>query len=126
LIILCVFAVSLYLVPDRRGYGTHTQLGLPPCASKALLKISCPSCGMTTSFAWMSRGGVPQAFQANSFGPVLYSTVLAWWVLLVTFLIRGKRIKVNGLPKWSVLTMIFGYVGVYLATWLVRLWNQFG
>src|SRR6185312_12826777 len=47
-----MLVVARGLEPDPRGFGTHTQLGLWPCAFRATTGRSCPTCGMTTSFAW--------------------------------------------------------------------------
>src|SRR5207247_577108 len=44
-----LLGVARLVEPDLRGYGTHEQLGLPPCTFRLLTGIACPSCGMTTS-----------------------------------------------------------------------------
>ena len=77
LVILTVLGVSIYLKPDIRLYGTHEQLGLPACPSRVLFGVPCPSCGMTTCFALMSRGDILQSFKANYFGPVIYVLMMA-------------------------------------------------
>jgi hypothetical protein len=67
-----VTAVALYLTPSTRGHGTHTQLGLAPCASAALLHRPCPGCGLTTAFTSTVHGDLVSAFRSNAFGPLLY------------------------------------------------------
>ena len=67
-LLLAGFALAGWLQPSARGYGTHQQLGLPPCSIQLLFGIPCPSCGMTTSFALFVRGQIPAAFQANPAG----------------------------------------------------------
>lgn len=69
---LGVTAVGLYLTPSPRGHGTHTQLGLAPCASASLLNRPCPGCGLTTAFTSTIHGDVVTAFKSNAFGPFLY------------------------------------------------------
>ena len=56
------------LEPDPRGFGTHTQLGLRPCAFLTVTGRLCPTCGMTTSFAWFVRGRIDRSWQANPAG----------------------------------------------------------
>lgn len=122
-VILCVLALSLWLKPDGRLYGTHEQLGLPPCASRALLGIPCPSCGLTTSFALMSHGQPGLALEAHYLGPFLYVGTLGYLVLLIVFLIRGQRIKMFW-PKWVPYSLMFGGLAVYLLCWAVRVWQE--
>jgi hypothetical protein len=70
-----VFAVAIGLDPykdDRVWYEeTHRQLGLPPCTFKAVTKLPCPSCGMTSSFALFVRGDLGNSLQANTVGTLL-------------------------------------------------------
>ncbi|MFQ6133802.1 MAG: DUF2752 domain-containing protein [Armatimonadota bacterium] len=73
---ILVLAASFVLKPSPSGYGTHTQLWLPPCTFRMLTRIPCPSCGMTTSFCYISRLQVAQALEANVLGPLAYLLVL--------------------------------------------------
>lgn len=77
-IALCLisgFLVALQVSPDPRGYGTHQQLGLPPCMFRLITGYPCAGCGMTTSFAHFVRGHFYEAAHANPAG-VLLATVL--------------------------------------------------
>ena len=77
------FAVALWLSPDPRGFGTHQQLGLPPCSFRLLFGRPCPSCGMTTCFTHFVRAEFVQAAQANFAGVVIASTcvlLIPWCV----------------------------------------------
>lgn len=69
---LSVLVVAAFLVPDARGYGTHTQLGLPPCGFLTWTGAPCPGCGLTTSFALGIRGRWASAFDANPLGLALF------------------------------------------------------
>lgn len=69
---LGVTLVGFYLTPSPAGHGTHTQLGLAPCASASTLGRPCPGCGLTTSFTATVHGQLLTAFKANAFGPFLY------------------------------------------------------
>lgn len=66
------------LVPDASGQGTHQQLGLPPCTSVVLFNAPCPACGMTTSWALLTRGRVADALSANMGGVLLAIIALAY------------------------------------------------
>ncbi|MGE0758889.1 MAG: DUF2752 domain-containing protein, partial [Pirellulaceae bacterium] len=62
------------LQPDVRRWGTHQQLGLPPCSIQTWYRVRCPSCGMTTAWAHVMRGQWPAALRANVGGTVLAVT----------------------------------------------------
>ena len=73
-----VLALAARLSPSGRGYGTHQQLGLPPCSFVIVTGLPCPSCGWTTAFAHVAHLQVLQAFRAQPFGALLcLATALA-------------------------------------------------
>jgi hypothetical protein len=68
-ILLCglvLLGTAASLEPDPRGFGTHEQLGLPPCGFEDRTGIPCPTCGVTTSFAHFARGQVLEAFRVHA------------------------------------------------------------
>lgn len=78
LILVAVALVSLGLLitaatlePDSRGFGTHQQMGLPPCTFMQVFGMRCPSCGMTTSWTLMLHGNVIASVRANAGGALL-------------------------------------------------------
>ncbi|MFV2066124.1 MAG: DUF2752 domain-containing protein [Pirellulales bacterium] len=71
IVVLSLLMVAWRLEPDRRGFGTHEQLGLPPCAMRRLLGIRCPSCGMTTSWVHLVHGRFRHAVASNAGGALL-------------------------------------------------------
>lgn len=85
-----LLAVAASLEPDPRGWGTHQQLGLPPCTIRFLYGMRCPSCGMTTSWAYMMRGKFVDAAYANVGGSMLaFATMFVGpWLLLSGY--RGR------------------------------------
>lgn len=92
---LTVLGIAWTLKPDARGYGTHEQLGLARCASLTMTGLPCPTCGMTTAYAFAVRGQLVQSIQAQAAGFVLaIATAVAAGVgLFTTF--SGKRICIN-------------------------------
>jgi len=74
---------ALGLEPDPRGYGTHEQLGLPPCGFLPGSGIPCPTCGVTTAFTLVAHGRPIEAVAAQPFGALLGAIALALPVLLV-------------------------------------------
>ena len=63
-----VLFLAWWLSPDPRGYGTHEQLGLPPCSAELLFGLPCPFCGMTTSFSLMAHQRWRDAFLVQPAG----------------------------------------------------------
>ena len=108
------------LEPDPRGFGTHTQLGLRPCAFLTATGRLCPTCGMTTSYAWLARGQIDRSWKASPAGCLyaLLSIPLIFWMVLSAIANRTVGIQSLALPLASVL---FAGVLLGLASWLIRL-----
>lgn len=83
---LSVLGIAAWLPPDPAGVGTHVQLGiadLRPCDFLARTGLPCPSCGMTTSFAWFARGNLLASLYVQPMGLVLaILTAAVFWVAL--------------------------------------------
>jgi len=106
-----VFIIAAILSPyDAAGqplsHGTHRQLGLPPCAMKALTGVPCPSCGMTTSISLIMHGDLTAASEANWAGILvaglgLMTTV---WLIAVAAGIPAGSLTVDETIKWLTIT----------------------
>jgi hypothetical protein len=115
-----MLVVARGLEPDPRGFGTHTQLGLWPCAFKETTGRPCPTCGMTTSFAWFVRGKLDRSWWANPAGSLLVPTIL---VLIPWLLVASARAS-----TWPFRTLELPLVGLAVAvvaltiiSWTVRM-----
>ena len=115
-----VLGVARRLVPDPRGYGTHTQLGLYPCMFAQVTGYRCPSCGMTTSFAWFVRGRFERSWRANPVGSLLVPTcaVLIPWLLAGAA--WGRPVGCRSLER-PLIGLILATVALSLLSWTIRL-----
>lgn len=114
-----VLAAAALIEPDSRGYGTHQQLGLPPCGFLLLTGSPCPGCGLTTAFAHGIRGQWSMAASANPLGLALFLVVCACIPLGVTAALRGwsfdeviERFRLN---RWAL-----ALAGCAVLVWVVR------
>ncbi|MEM2786304.1 MAG: DUF2752 domain-containing protein [Candidatus Nitrosotenuis sp.] len=102
--------LSLFLTPDPKGYGTHQQLWLPPCAFHTLTQKLCPTCGLTTSITYITHGDLASAQKAHAGGLLLFVyTGAISLTLLCSFLFQFRIV----LPSsWLLLIniMVFGLV----------------
>jgi hypothetical protein len=114
-----VVALSAWLTPDPQGFGTHRQLGLPPCEFGSMTGIPCPGCGLTTSFAHMAHGHVIAGFAAHLMGPPLFLMTLfvAFYAPYAIVKRRPLVTLIDARPSAPllVLTSTLG-----LVTWLLR------
>lgn len=76
--------LALVAEPDSRGFGTHEQLGLPPCRMMEWTGVPCPGCGVTTSVTLAAQGEPVQAFLVQPFGvlTVIALPLLSIWAVL--------------------------------------------
>ncbi len=118
-----VLMIAGRLRPDARGYGTHQSLGLPPCSFRALTGSSCPTCGMTTAFAWFVRGRFGAAFASNPGGLFAASSCVGLIPWLLAGATRGRPIGTKTLEN-PVLTLIAVGMVVTLSAWTLRMFIE--
>jgi hypothetical protein len=115
-----ILTVAAIVEPDARGYGTHTQLGLPPCGFQMLTGSPCPGCGLTTAFAHAIRGDWSLAIAANPLGLGLFLVVCCCVPLGATAAVRGwpwdAVVARFALNRWAL-----AIAGCAAALWIARL-----
>ena len=92
LAMLGVMILAAKLPPAPSGMGTHLQMGFQRCEFLARTGLPCPSCGMTTSFAWFVRGNWLASFYVQPMGFVmaLLSGAVFWGATYIA--IAGRPI----------------------------------
>ncbi len=99
------------LEPEPQGFGTHQQLGLPACPSWVLWDARCPMCGMTTAWAWTTRGEWSLAAGANAGGCLMALIALAfvpascYWLAVNKALPSDRTWWMLGLYLWFALAV---------------------
>ncbi|MDH4282303.1 MAG: DUF2752 domain-containing protein [Myxococcales bacterium] len=117
---LIALAGAAALEPDVRGYGTHTQLGLPPCGFLLLTGSPCPGCGLTTAFAHAIRGQWLLAAGANPLGLVLFVVVCCCVPMSVTAALRGWSVDAV-IQRFALSRWALAVAGCAVVVWVVRL-----
>jgi uncharacterized protein DUF2752 len=117
-----VLAVAGWLKPSPSGYGTHTQLGLPPCNFLRLTHLPCPSCGLTTCFAWAIRLHFWNAFLANPFGILLFLGTVS--LIPTSIYLLWRRISFRRITESAQFsTALYAATALYFLTWIFKLAN---
>jgi hypothetical protein len=114
-----VLGLARRLVPNPRGYGTHTQLGLEPCAFAGMTGKLCPTCGMTTAYAWFVRGRVDRSWRANPAGCLFAGLSIPLIVWLVACVVRAEPVGVRSVGGALMGLLLWGGM-ICLACWLIR------
>ncbi len=113
-------AVAASLKPSPAGYGTHMQLGLPPCNFLLLTHHPCPSCGLTTCFAWMVRGQFTNAFFANPFGILAFAATVA--AIPAAIVLLWRRISFRRITESAHYTKaVYAGTALYFLSWIFKL-----
>jgi len=121
-VVLCGAALGLagVLSPDTRGFGTHSTLGLPECGLMLTTGYPCPTCGMTTAFAFGVRGRWLTAIRIQPVGWLLCVATMATAGLALSVLISGKAWHVNWY-RISPTRLVLAVVGLLLAGWVYKI-----
>ena len=106
------------LRPEASGYGTHEQLGLPPCRAIDWFGVPCPGCGVTTSVAWFAHGDLAQSFWTQPFGFLLalaatlaLPAALAWTLARRDF--ASLVLALNTRRTWTIAIVLLAAAWVY-------------
>jgi hypothetical protein len=114
---LAVLVVAAGLEPSPSGTGSHADLGLNDCQFLFRSGLPCPSCGMTTSFAWFARGHVLASLYVQPMGAILALVAAStFWISLY--------IAVTARPIYRLLRVVPGrYYAFPLMVFAVLAWG---
>ena len=121
--IICTILIGLSFIlhPDPRGFGTHRQLLMPPCFFRLLTHLPCPFCGMTTGYAQMARGHVPQAAQAILMAPGAFVLTALIGLLGLWGLLTGR----DWIPRFARSKYFCNVLlAIILVFWVANIVNQ--
>lgn len=113
-------ATARTLAPDSRGYGTHEQLGWAPCWFQTWTGRPCPTCGMTTAWAYAVRGEATKAVAANAAGAAACGVALLTTPWLLVSAAAGRWIVVQPTAR-VVLWIGTAALAITLLDWARRL-----
>lgn len=116
-----VLTIAWWLKPAAGGLGTHQQLGLPPCAWKAMWGFPCVTCGMTTAFSHAAHGDLIASFRVQPMGCILavLTSVICWTALHTAA--SGSRALDASLRLLQPRTLM-GVGVLLLAAWGYTIW----
>ncbi len=117
---MSVLAIARLLEPSPTGVGTHEQLGMPACVFHTLTGYPCPSCGLTTSFAYAARFEFWQALLAQPFGLLLFMLTLAVIPVSMVFAYRRVPIEQWMHGRWTN-TVLLAMLALYGVGWAFKL-----
>jgi hypothetical protein len=96
---LALLARAATLTPSPSGMGTHLAMGMGRCGFLERTGLPCPSCGMTTSFAWLTRGNAAASLYVQPMG-----TLLAVAAAITTW--AGLYIAITGRPVYCIVRLL--------------------
>ena len=114
-----VMLTARALTPDPTGFGTHMQLGLPPCLFLHVTGLPCPACGLTTCFSLMAHGALREGFTCHPVGASGFLLLCAAIPTCVYAAVRGMALfetLTRMRAVWCCAALCCGL----LAQWLVR------
>jgi hypothetical protein len=120
IVLVMLLACARWLEPSTTGFGTHRQIGLPPCTTYALFGVKCPSCGMTTAWAFTTRLRFQEALNANMAGTFLCIQAIASVPYLV-MMIFAKRDPLGRFFSAATVWGIIGSLVLAVALWGISL-----
>ena len=119
---LTVLILGAVITPDPSGMGSHRQLGLPPCGWLLAPGYPCPTCGMTTAFAFATHLQPARALYAQPFGAALaLATAIFFWGALHVAIFGSQLARVF---ERLLAPRIMWFAGAaLLAAWAYKVWQ---
>jgi hypothetical protein len=115
-----VLSIARVLTPSPSGVGTHEQLGIPACVFLKVTGWRCPSCGLTTSFAYAAHFSFAEAFFAQPFGFFLF--LLVCMAIPSAMVLGWRRVPIENLlyGRYSN-QVLYILLALYLGAWIYKL-----
>ena len=114
-----VLTVAARLTPAADGLGTHCQLGLPACGFLISTGLPCPTCGMTTAFAYMMHGMPVRAATAQPLGAMLCLAVGIAAGLGAFSAASGRAVRINWY-RISPAALAVGTAALVIVAWGIK------
>lgn len=115
-----LLGTAAYLEPDAAGYGTHRQLGFGKCGMLVTTGLPCPTCGMTTAYAYTVRGRLISAFVAQPAGFLLALATIVAAVGSVRVIVTG-RFRPRWMPILTPYRLFFGLLIFFVGGWAFKI-----
>jgi hypothetical protein len=116
-----VLTIARVLSPSPNGFGTHRQLGLPPCVFHQWTGLPCPTCGMTTSFAHTVRLQFYEAFLTQPFG--MLACVLMTLLIPLSFVLMRRRVSwMKLLTARGSNAVMYVLLVLFVVAWIYKIW----
>lgn len=120
MLIICALALAaaplLQVLPDDRvALRGIDQAVLPPsCPSRTIFKVSCPGCGLTRSFIFLTRADWDNSIRRNRVGWIL----MAIMAIQIPYRLHG----LYGSGRFIVGRRISWWIGMVLIAILIGNW----
>ena len=116
-----VLGLAAWLDPAGKLYGTHQQFFRSgPCGMLVSTGLPCPTCGMTTSFAYFMEGSFGMSAYAQPAGFLLAIGTAVTTVLCAITAVTGRwpRTRVTMVdPYWLFMVILL----ILLAGWVFKI-----
>ncbi len=112
-----LLVTAVYVVPDAGARGLP---GMRQCDVLVLTGYPCPTCGMTTAFAYTVRGQWLRALDAQPMGWLLAVGTLVGLGMTLVALASGRTWSINWYRVRPERVVIVA-VGLFLAAWGYRI-----
>jgi hypothetical protein len=118
---LVLLFTAASILPSPTGVGTHEGLGLHGCQFLENTGLPCPSCGMTTSWAWFVRGNLAASayIQPMGFLLALAAAMTIWAAGYSALSGRNLAPLLRRLPGKSLLLCLLGFA---VAAWAWKIY----
>jgi Protein of unknown function (DUF2752) len=115
-----LLVIARLLQPSSRGVGTHEQLGLPSCPFLHLTGIPCPSCGLTTSFAYAARFDFLSSLITQPFGLIAF--FLAIFAIPFSIFLSRRQISLSKFMQERIVNrLIYVAIALYVLSWFYKI-----
>lgn len=117
---ISALVVLSLLTPAPSGIGTHQQIIPVPCLFRLVIKIPCPSCGLTTSVVYLLHGDIINSIKAHLLGLLFMMALMAILFTSIIGMIKNRAWWKIVEKRWFQNTALYG-IGLYLGVWIIRL-----